>query len=207
MGASAPPALGGTVCLEHLGFWVSFGCDGSTYPSSGQGWLCQNELGTGPPLTLALGHPWGLRSWWGEWGCRTTHLAAPIALTKPPAPANSSLNVPPLCLVFPFHITGLCFASSHPAPAPQGGGLGPAGDPGAATVPFAHRVLRGRQSWCRNVGLGGSRTWDRRSLPRGLAGRFVPSAVGRGERSGVTHHGAAVCAAGAGRDERSHGPG
>lgn len=29
LGCVCTPALGGTVCLEHLMFWVSFGCDGS----------------------------------------------------------------------------------------------------------------------------------------------------------------------------------
>lgn len=173
---SVPLALGGTVRLEQLGFWVSFGCDGSgvSSPPSGQGWLHPKPAGYGPTPYPAsrwwvnMGHPQGVRSWWGEQGCGTTRPAAPIAPTKPLAAANPFLNVPlvpPLCLSFPFHMADLCPASPQPPPLPRlrgpagwlpGEDLGPVGDPGGTAIPFAHRVLLVRQSRWRNAGLGGS---------------------------------------------------
>ena len=130
----------------------------------------------------------------GQMGVRDNLPGCPCSPTKTLTPANPSSNtalVPPLCLSFPFRLSR---RRSWP-PLPQGSCR-------------AGRAGAGMRGW------EGPAPRDRRSLLRGLTGRFVPSAVGRGERSRAARpappgrrHGAAVGAAGTGWDGRSRGPG
>lgn len=104
---------------------------------------------------MAARDPQGVKSWWGEWGCRTTCPAAPISPTKTLAPANPSMTrlQSPLCLSLPFHIAGLCPASLQPALVSQlwtpagwltgGGDLGPAGEPRRTASPLCPWGLAG----------------------------------------------------------------